>query len=286
MNKRKRKGKEGGSTKEVDKGVVEPFRKRKSNLLKLAFSVLSDKNDGVRYLYTLLSTLRDNAYLPVLATHFSERHIDSLIYIDEEETAIFMDRNVDVFQHIIARLRVQTIDISLVPKGVDADEWEAELDYWGYSIPEIQVEPPPESRHSELGNRIDLQAQAILSILKKYMYERGVEMRLQSGVDSNAKLVMWFLDSLSFRTPELEDYPVMKVADWLRKWGSQYIGYFKKELDVSDFVLILKPADPKRGVLHSTCKWPSHAFQIDYKMSKTGHVEVELYFSLGAQKVK
>ena len=251
----------------ADKGVVGPFRKRKSKLLKLAFSVPGEPG-GFQFTHTMHSTLRDNAYLPVLAAMFSERHIDSLVYIDEEETAIFMDRNIDVFQHVIARLRIQTMDIRLVPKGVDADEWEAELDYWGYSAP-------------ELVNPIDLQARAILSILKKYMYAEPSEWLFQSVTVSTVKLVLWFLDGLSFRTPELEGVPAIEIADWFRKWGFAYTDYFKKELKVSDFFLIQKPADAKRSVLHSTCKWPSSMFQSDYRLSTRGYVGVELYFSIG-----
>ena len=289
MNKRKQRDKEEGRfTEGVDKGVVEPFRESKSKLLKLAFSVFSDKDDGIRYLYTMISTLRDNVHLPVLATMFSERHIDSLVYIDKDKTTIFIDRNVHLFQHIIERLRIPTMDISVVPNGLNQEEWKGELDYWGYSTHEIKAEPEVLARHIDyaMSENIDLQARAILSILEKFKTEKNVDLRLQSDTDSRAKLVLWFLVDLEMPIQGKDSgvvdplYKEMKVADWLWEWGSRYKDYFKENLDVSDIKIIKVGFDTTLDDKGASCHWPSAFFKSAYSPRRTGHVNVVLYFNI------
>ncbi len=243
------------------------------HVMRLAFSVPEANDRGIVYLHTLVSTLRDNPYLPMLGAKFAKEKVDMLERLPDG--SVFMDRDLRIFKHVVTRLRIPDLDMSRVPGGVTEEEWRGELSYWGYRTEEERSSRRPEAPFvAELRTRVSEEAEAVLSVIEFFLKADGLYERL----DYTDSVTLWFLDGLVFSTSNRK-CPEIAMADWLRKWGSRFHKIFSHRLGLA----VTTSSHPKgtRGSRTVSCPWPSSVRQDRYDPNTHGLVELRVCIEIG-----
>lgn len=210
-------------------------RKEKTELITLKFL----DNQCCTIPHDLFSGARD---LPVLNRMFSETNKHMLIK-DQDGHVIILTIS-SIFIPIIYRLLRPSISWSVIPKELTSEEWEAELDYWGYTnetnIPTIQTKDLLDGARETQNQFITMVLTSFLSwALKIYpKFQESIIMRESINIDIGSKVT---LDEINPDIKTKFDIESKNFGEWLtsNRRGKLLDEYFKEKLGC-EYIVVKK----------------------------------------------